>query len=270
MTFDPNPLERALQLAASDAAHRPDFFRLLLQSEVFIVGDAKETEDGDRRVASGTSVAIQQWQQPDGTLVIPFFTSLAAAEQAVEEDVSCLGLPARALFERMRGATLVLNPGLEFGKQFRPQDIEALLAGAVPNSALMRPVQDESDVTLSVPETYPAPMVDALVTFFARRSQVKAAFLALLKHPGAPEGDMDNASRLIVGVHSAGDFETLAREIAAVIADTAPRNERINLYSIAPEQDGIAAALFEHFEPFYDISWGARLSATNTFDGGHA
>ncbi|MFM2067673.1 MAG: hypothetical protein RLZZ584_2582, partial [Pseudomonadota bacterium] len=70
--------------------------------------------------------------------------------------------------------------------------------------------------------------------------------------------------------HAEGDFEALAREIAAVIADTAPRNERINLYSIAPEQDGIAAALFEHFEPFYDIRWGARLSATSTFDGGHA
>ncbi len=266
MKHDPNALERALRLAAKDAANRPDFYRLLLQSQVFVVGDAAETEDGDRRMDGGESVSIQQWDQPDGTSVIPFFTSPAAVEQAIEGEASCLCLPARDLFERTRGSTLVLNPNHEYGKQFSPLDIDALLAGGIPSSAQMRPAQDETDVTIGQPENYPTGMVDALITFFAKRAQVKAAFLAQLKHhPSTGE-----KSRLIVGIHAEGDFDHLATEVAAVIADTGPRDELINLYRVAPGEEGIAAALFEHFEPFYDISWGSRLSSTSTFEGGHA
>jgi hypothetical protein len=266
MKHDPNPLERALRLAAKDAANRPDFFRLLLESQVFVVGDAAETEDGDRPMDAGESVSLHKWDQPDGSSVIPFFTSRAAVAHAIEGEASCLGLPARELFEHTRGSTLVLNPNHKYGKQFSPQDIDAMLAGGIPSSAQMRPGQDETDVTISQPEKYPTRMVDALITFFAKRGQVKAAFLAQLKyHPSTGK-----KSRLIVGIHTEGDFDRLATEVAAVIADTGPRDELLNLYRVAPGDEGIAAAFFEHFKPFYENSWGSRLSSTSTFEGGHA
>jgi hypothetical protein len=266
MKHDPNPLERALRLAAKDAANRPDFYRLLFQSQVFVVDDAAQTEDGDRQMTAGESISIQKWDQPDGTSVIPFFTSHAALEHAVEGEASCLRLPARELFEHTRGSTLVLNPNHKYGKRISPPDIEAMLAGGIPSSAQMRAAQDEIDITIGQPEKYPTGMFDALITFFAKRGQVKAAFLAQLNyHPSTGK-----KSRLIVGIHSEGDFDRLAKEVTAVIADTGPRDELLNLYPVAPGDEGIATTLYEHFTPFYEVSWGSRLSSTSTFEGGHA
>ena len=266
MHDDLNPLERALRLAAADAASRPDFYHLLLQSQVFVVGDAEETEDGDRPVQAGEAVSIQQWQTADGTLVVPFFTSIAAAEQVLESDASCLGLPARTLFEKTRGATLILNPNLEHGKQFLPHEVDAMLADGVPSTPTLRPPEEETDFILSEPAQYPTRMVDALITFFAKRSQVKAAYLAHMRY----EEPTDKPSRLIIGIHADGDFDHLAKETAAVIADTGPRGERLNLYQITPGGDGFSYYLFENFKPFYESSWGSRLTSLTTQDGGHA
>lgn len=36
----PNKLERALERAAKEPASRPEFYRVLLESEVFILGDS--------------------------------------------------------------------------------------------------------------------------------------------------------------------------------------------------------------------------------------
>lgn len=264
MDDDPNPLEQALRLAAEDAANRPDFYRLLLESTVFVVGDADETEDGDRPVGAGENVSIQQWQQPDGSVVIPFFTSPAAVEQAVDGTVSCMGLPARTLFESTRGATLVLNPNNEHGKQFRPEEIEAILSGGVPRPPKPRVEPEETDVLIGQPENYPTAMVDALISFLAKRSEVGAAYLAQLTE----ESPTGRKSHLAIGIHVEGEFERLFGEIAAVAGDTAPRGERVVLYPIAPGGGGLADYFFDYVTPFYESSWGARLN--NTFGAGHA
>ena len=264
MDDGPNPLEQALRLAAEDAANRPDFYRLLLESTVFVVGDAEETEDGDRPVGPGEHVSIQQWQQPDGSVVIPFFTSPAAVEQAVDGTVSCMGLPARTLFESTRGATLVLNPNNEHGRKFGPEEIEAILSGGVPRPPKLRTEQEETDVLISQPQDYPTRMVDALIAFLAKRSEVRAAYLAQLTEQSVT----DSSSHLAIGIHVEGAFQHLAGEIAAVAGDTAPRGERVILYPIVPGGGGLADYFFEHATPFYEGSWGTRLN--NTFGAGHA
>ncbi|MEY4754599.1 MAG: hypothetical protein RJA44_2274 [Pseudomonadota bacterium] len=265
MEDDPNPLEQALRLAAEDAANRPDFYRLLLESTVFVVGDAEETEDGDRPVGAGENVSIHQWQQPDGSVVIPFFTSPAAVEQAVDGTVSCMGLPARTLFESTRGATLVLNPNNEYGKQFLPEQVEAILAGGVPRLPKQRVEPGDASILLGPPQNVPTRMVDALISFFAKRSEVKAAYMAQL----TDESETDSQSRLAIGIHvEAGNLDQIFGEIATVAGDTAPRDQRISLYPISPGAGGLADYFFDHVTPFYENSWGARLH--NSSGAGHA
>ena len=261
---EPNLLEQALRLAAEDAANRPDFYRLLLESTVFVVGEADETEDGDRMVGSGENVSIQQWQQPDGSMVIPFFTSPAAVEQAVDDPVSCMGLPARTLFESTRGATLVLNPNNEYGKQFLPDEIEAILSDGVPRPPKPRVEQEDTSVIFGQPQNYPTRMVDALISFLAKRSEVRTAYLAQL----TDDSPIDSKPHLAIAIHVEGAFERLFGEIAAVAGDTAPRNERVVLYPIAPGGGGLDDYFFDYVTPFYESSWGERLN--NTFGAGHA
>lgn len=121
-----NGLEFALAKAATEPAHRPEFYRLLLESQVFVLGNTEAGGEGVKDVAAGESLSIQNWQKNDGTPVIPSFASLEALRRAIEEEQAYLALPARSLFEITQGATLVLNPASDHAKEFLPNEIVAL------------------------------------------------------------------------------------------------------------------------------------------------
>ncbi|STF83765.1 enhanced serine sensitivity protein SseB [Escherichia coli] len=57
-------------------------------------------------------------KKEDGTSVIPFFTSLEALQQAVEDEQAFVVMPVRTLFEMTLGETLFLNAKLPTGKEF--------------------------------------------------------------------------------------------------------------------------------------------------------
>lgn len=249
-----NPLERALQSAADDPASRPDFYRLLLDSVVFVIGGAAEGRSGNRTLSAGEKINIQNWERSDGTPVIPFFTSLSALQQAVEEPAGYLGLPARSLFEATKGSTLVLNPKLEYGREFHPREIEALLAEGVPGLGEQRVSRKETKVLLGQPQVYPSRMVDALTMFLAKRSQVKAAYLLLMHDPSK-----DEKPHLVVGLDAEGDVEFLFREIGTVAADTSPNGDPVDFCRVAPGDRGLSEYFLESVEPFYQRSWGGRL-----------
>src|SRR5262245_49577657 len=93
-----NALELALAKAATEPAYRPEFYRLLLESEVLVLGHTESGEKGRRTVAAGEKLSIVNWQKNDGTPVIPFFASLEALRRAIKEEQSFVALPARTLF----------------------------------------------------------------------------------------------------------------------------------------------------------------------------
>lgn len=123
-----NQLESALELAVADPAHRPAFFATLLESTVYVLGRTEDGSPGDRTVQTGEQLRIQNWLRDDGVPVIPFFSSLHALRQAIDSESGYLALPARSLFEISLGGALVLNPGLDYEKEFQPDEVEALLA----------------------------------------------------------------------------------------------------------------------------------------------
>jgi len=122
-----NKLESALDLAVADPAQRPAFFATLLESTVYVLGRTEDGSPGDRTVQTGEQLRIQPWLRDDGAPVIPFFSSLSALRQAVDVESGYLALPARSLFEITLGDALVLNPGLDRGKEFPPDEVRALL-----------------------------------------------------------------------------------------------------------------------------------------------
>jgi hypothetical protein len=78
MQTEDNVLEVALELAASEPAHRPEFFRLLLESTIFILGSSGQLdgEEGVVTLKAKTQIQLTNWVKPDGSSVIPFFSSL--------------------------------------------------------------------------------------------------------------------------------------------------------------------------------------------------
>jgi hypothetical protein len=240
---DENALEQALRLAAGEPAHRPDFYAALLESTVYVLGHAAGAGPGAGTTERDQEVSIQHWARPDGSAVIPFFTSLPALRRAVAGEGGTLGLPARALFEMTRGAALALNPRSDFGKEFLPSEIEALLSGGV--NRLPEGVK-ATQVVLGQPKEVPARLVDSLRAFLARRPGVRAAYLAQMQDPLRYE-----TPHLVVGLEAEGEVEQLFREVGAVAGDAAPAGVAVDLVRVTPGEAGLSQYFLASVRPFH-------------------
>ena len=239
MTHVPGDLDHALLRAAAEPAYRPEFFRQLLSATVYVLGTAG---------ADGREPRIQRWRKKDGSVVIPFFSSLAALGEAQGETAEpYLDLPARRLFEATRGTALVLNPASRAGKEFHPEEIAAILETGVNHRTAERAVATSTEVLLGQPATMPEALIAALRKFFAEQPAVQAAYLALMHDPSA--GQRPN---LVVGVAVEGAFDQLVRQAGAVAADTAPAGEAVDFIQVVEGETGLSEYLRTKVAPFYE------------------
>jgi hypothetical protein len=238
-----NALERALRLAAGEPAHRPDFYAALLASTVFVLGSAEEAGSGTRTLARDEQVSIQHWARQDGSPVIPFFSSLEALRRAIDSGRGYIGLPARTLFEMTRGASLVLNPGSAFGKEFLPDEIEALLSGGVNR----QPEETKAtQVVLGQPLELPTRLLESVKVFLATRPAVKAAWLAQMQDPLRYE-----TPHLVIGVEAEGEIDRLFRELGAVAGDAAAPGVQVDLVRVTPGERGLSEYFLASVKPFH-------------------
>ncbi len=251
-----NPLELALRLAADAPAYRPDFYRALLDSTVFILGHSDGSYMGEKTLDTGEEVSIQNWTRADGSPVIPFFSSLHSLQKAIDEEVTYMALPAKSLFEMTRGATLMLNPKLAYGKEFFPNEIEALLSYEINRLPEQRVTKKATQVLLGQPANYPEKMVDSLTLLFSKRENVKAAYLTLMHDPSN-----DEKPHLVVGVEADGDIESVIREAGVVAGDTSPNGEPVDLYRVARDEKGLSEYFLREVKPFYERRWGSKLKS---------
>ena len=226
-----NELERLLKLAVTEPAHRPAFFRELLEATVLILGDSEQVQqDGDITLNADTPVNIQHWEKQDGGSIIPFFTSLEALQKAVEDEQPFIAMPARVLFEITQGADLFLNPKAEYGKEFYPEEVAMLLATGGVVKPVEHYVDKETQILLGQPEEYPSAMVDALTTLFSQRKPVRRAFLALMHDQVA-----DEKPNLLIGLEvdaEPAEIEALINEAGSVASETAPNDEPVDFCQI--------------------------------------
>lgn len=251
-----NSLEVALRLAADEPACRPEFYKLLLESSIYILGDKNSPASGTRTLEAGEKVSIQNWVRNDGSPVIPFFSSLSTLQKAIEHETTYMALPARSLFEMTKGSYLVLNPKSPYGKEFFPNEIEALLANGVNRLPEQRVTKSATQVLLGQPANYPSAMVGALTTLLSTRSNVKAAYLALMHDP-----TQDKKPHLLVGVEADGDVEQVIREAGVVVGDTAPNGEPVDLVLVERGDSGLSEYFIREVKPFYERRWGSKLKS---------
>lgn len=254
MTETQNDLETALARAADDPASRPDFYKILLKSEIFLLGFGDSPGEGLTTFTKGSKLSIVNWEKKDGTPVIPFFTSLKALQSTLKEEAQFLSMPARDFFELTKGSDLYLNPTLDYGKEFFPHEIEALLETGINHVATQRVVQKPTEVLLGQPKDYPAEMVSALTSFLSRHSNIKAAYLCLMHDP-----NVDQQPTLLVGFEGDGSLEQVMKEAGSIAADTAPRGELVDFTEIKRNDSGVSKYMYESGDPFYERTWGTKL-----------
>ena len=247
-----NKLETLLRLAANEPAHRPEFCKVLLDSVVLVLGNIDE-EEAKGQSEEGNAIAIESWEEEDGSLAIPFFSSLDSLEASVEDDASYLEMPVRDLFEMTLGSKLVMNPHSEYGKDFFSDEIESLLTTGSIEQSSQRIIETDTEVLLGQPEEYPALLVDSLITLLSKHANVKAAYVALIH-----DESQDDEPNFIIGLQGNGDMETVIEEAGLVARDITDDEEIID-FIIIEEGDDISSYFINETKPFYEARWGSKI-----------
>ncbi|QKJ88227.1 Enhanced serine sensitivity protein SseB [Paramixta manurensis] len=243
-------LEEVLKLAATEPAHRPEFFTLLMQSSVWVPGESTGPQlDAD------TPVDLQHWKKEDGSSVIPFFTSESAMAQAISDQQAYVMMPVRTLFEMTLGETLFLNPELPNGKEFTPREIAHLLGEE--GNALSQQTVLEGGASLLLSEIAqpPAQMIDSLTQLFSKHREVRRAFVAHIKEAA------EDAPNLLIGIEADSDIETIIQAAGSVATDTLLDDEPVDICQVVEGEKGISHFFTAHITPFYERRWGSFLRA---------
>lgn len=249
MSETKNELETLLEQAATEPAYRPAFFRTLLDSTVWVPGNAAEGE----AVVEESALDIQHWEKDDGTSVIPFFTSLSALQQAIDDEQAFVVMPARTLFEMTLGETLFLNAKLPTGKEFTPREISHLVGEEGSPLSQQEVLEGGTALLLSEVAEPPAQMVDSLTTLFKSIKTVKRAFICSIKEQA------DAQENLLIGIEAEGDIEEIIHAAGSVATDTLPGDEPIDICQVAEGEKGISHFMLAHITPFYERRWGSFL-----------
>ncbi|MDF7758019.1 enhanced serine sensitivity protein SseB [Kosakonia cowanii] len=249
MSKTKNELETLLEQAATEPAYRPAFFRTLLDSTVWVPGNAAEGE----AVVEESALDLQHWEKDDGTSVIPFFTSLAALQQAVDDEQAFVVMPARTLFEMTPGETLFLNAKLPTGKEFTPREISHLVGEEGSPLSQQEVLEGGTALLLSEVAEPPAQMVDSLTTLFKSIKTVKRAFICSIKEQA------DAQANLLIGIEAEGDIEEIIHAAGSVATDTLPGDEPIDICQVSEGEKGISHFMLAHITPFYERRWGSFL-----------
>lgn len=249
-----NDLERKLMLAADNPAARPEFYKTLMSSSVFVIGFSDSEGDGAGTIPAGAKLSAVNWKKNDGSPIIPFFTSLEALKRTLKEESKYVALPAKSFFEITLGSFLVLNPASPYGKEFFPNEIKALLETGVNQAPQTRVVQKETKVLLGQPANYPSEMVSALTALLAKHAVVKAAYLCLMHDPSSAE-----KPSLVVEFEGEADLGEAMKEAGSVAADTVPKGELVDFVVLKKGESGISDYMFKSVKPFYERTWGAKL-----------
>ncbi|ESS57027.1 hypothetical protein EDP2_3012 [Enterobacter cloacae S611] len=249
MSETKNELETLLEQAATEPAYRPAFFRTLLDSTVWVPGNAAEGE----AVVEDSALDIQHWEKDDGTSVIPFFTSLAALQQAVDDEQAFVVMPARTLFEMTLGETLFLNAKLPTGKEFTPREISHLVGEEGSPLSQQELLEGGTALLLSEVAEPPAQMVDSLTTLFKSIKTVKRAFICSIKEQA------DAQANLLIGIEAEGDIEEIIHAAGSVATDTLPGDEPVDICQVTEGEKGISHFMLAHITPFYERRWGSFL-----------
>src|SRR5438445_3786883 len=159
MPFEPqNPLEKALVRATEDADARPEFYRLLMASNLFVVGDVGRSVPSDRPAALQDDDLLKlAFVEREGRKYHPVFSAMSRLRDFTPADKQHFCLIGRDLFVSTRGAQFVLNPGSDFGKELQPDEIAYWLAQLVG-----RRMESEARHAIGVPKKRPAILLKAL------------------------------------------------------------------------------------------------------------
>ena len=248
MIADATPLERLLEAATHEAGLRPEFYRHLLDAEV-LVPIERELHPGDR-APSDSVIYVHCMTRVDRVSVIPFYSSPARVYEAGPATPKCAVMRVRELFALQPEMHFHLNPFSQFGREFPPHEVKALLARGTVVATPPHAIPFDTTTRMTQPANLPLGLLDGLKVLLSRRFQVKAAYVGEL-HRRAQ-------TSLLIVLDTEGSIADLLTEMATIADDTRAMSCAVDVCEM-PHDDSPIAEFVRHAQPFYERGWAARF-----------
>lgn len=247
MSFEPvNELERSLIKAAEDPAHRPQFYKDFVASDIFIVQHGTQPPKSHGRVTLDEGMKLQIANiEFKGKPHIPIFSSLPRLQSTITGEVAYLGINALDFLKMTQGSPLILNPGSDFGKEITSEEAGSIVDGSIwrPNERYVQ--QKEAQVLIGQPKNYPNELIEALTRLFKSKKQVKRAWVAHFFNP-----ERDEKPHTLVAIDAGDGFEAVSAEAGIVVRNVKIPNPPVDFLPITGRH-GIEDYFVKDTKPFY-------------------
>lgn len=240
-----NALEQLLKVAVHEPGHRPEFYRALLDADIWILIEAGAAR-GRTTLPAGSMLGIVNWQREDGAYVIPFFSSVERVREAAPNWGDCALMTGRELFIATRGQLLHLNPMCEYGREFLPYEVEALLDHGVLATGSLEVLKQARHLSIEPVAAPPVPTIDALKVLYRRWPAVRMVYLVRTRDPHASA-----TSALRIAIEADQEDDAIVHDTTTVLRDTFHEAEPIDLLFISPTDGGLGQHIARDMVPFY-------------------
>lgn len=241
-----NELERSLVRAASDPAHRPQFYRDLVAAKLLVVQEGVPPPDGPREMTVTAGISIQlQHLEYEGRPCIPVFSSLARLQEFVTEPVTYLAFDTLDFLQMTAGTGLLLNPGADYGKEITADEARSIVDGSIWRPESTHVTERETQVLLGHPARYPHELVDALKRLFAKDKRVQRAWVAHFHDPS--RGDPPHT---LIALQASDAYEAIAAEVGVVAGSVSIPDPPVDVMPVG-QGSGLDGYFLKESKPFY-------------------
>jgi hypothetical protein len=233
-----DPLVEILMEGKRDPEKRPSFYRLLWESDLYVTGRVEEE-------------VLLSFYEVEGRKVLPIFSSLKLMEQVMPEGQPYVVIEGKHLFPNVPSeVTPILNPATNVGKEFLPEEIEALCKGVLFQELQPKRVEAGQQIVLGQPTEYPQKLVQALIRYFESNGSVENAYLAQIYLP-----DSDEPPHPVIGIQlKAGSvpFVEALTDLEKVVRAEVGDEVIVDFFEIRLDQpNGVTKYMVEETKPFY-------------------
>jgi hypothetical protein len=241
--FPENRLEALLIQAANDPGARPEFYKELLVSDLYVLIVSGDRPYGTQVAQEGERLSIKGITL-NGRKLIPVFTSERRLREFIHEEESLAKLDGQALFSMIAAQHdgIVLNPASSYGKEFTSQEIRALVDGSI-FQPRQQTITEDTQVLIGMPKEYPTKLVNALSKYFQGRPEVKKAYVALIQMPNS-----DEPAHLLLSIEVDGDFGPIASDVGVIFQETLDIGQFADLLQFG---QGSLDDYFQSQQPFF-------------------
>ena len=244
MSFEPvNDLEKILINASTEPEVRPEFYRILKLSDIFVIGNGA-IPDENGVINAGNKISIQN-VEIDGKLYLAAFTSKEQLSRTINTETNFYSIKFDDLLSMIGDTEIVINPFLEYGKILNISEIQGLRDGTIWKPQSTMTMKKDVQVTIGKPQIQPTELIDALKKYFQNQESVNSAYNIHYYNP-----ETDNKAHTLICIEGIERHETISAEVGMICSSVKIPDPPVDVMFINIK-DGFGEYVYKTFEPFY-------------------